>query len=73
MKSRIILAYRNHLVNDFVKVALDQFKTADFTGAIEHVTKKISKRGATHYPRDNISTISLPQIIADFGTVSYPK
>ena len=67
------MAYRNHLVNDLVKVALDQFKTADFIGAIEHVAKKLSKRGANHYPRDNISTISLPQIIADFGTVSYPN
>ena len=67
------MAYRNDFVNNIVKVALDQFKTEDYAGANNHVIKKLSKRGANYYPQDNISTISLPQIIADFGTVSYPN
>ena len=67
------MAYRNDFVNNIVKVALDQFKPEDYAGGISHVIKKLSKRGANYYPQDNISTISLPQIIADFGTVSYPN
>ena len=59
----------NDLLNNIVKVAFDQFKPEDYSGVI----KKLSKRGANYYPKDNISTISLPQIIADFGTVSYPN